>query len=250
MKKVKLWDILIPVFFFIGAILAWEFIAKWYASPFIFPAPTEIIYAFGEGLDRVSYHFILTLEGVVLGFIIGVVIGTSLGIGIVYSGILKRIIFPVAIALRVTPLVAIAPIIVIWFGFGLSSKIVIAMIITLFPIIINTSEGLQMVEPESIELMQSIEATKAQIFRKLRLPSAMPSYFAGLKIAIGGAVIGAVLAEVVAPSSGLGYLVVLATSYLDTPFLFANVLVLFGMGIALFEIVVLLERIIVPWKGK
>jgi NitT/TauT family transport system permease protein len=192
----------------------------------------------------------LTLQGIIIGFLLGLLIGTIAGIGIVYSVMVKRIVWPLAIALRVSPMVAIAPIIVIWVGYGLPAKIVIAMIVTLFPIIVNTSTGLLTPEPEFVQLMKSMKATKLQIFLKLRLPAAMPTYFAGLKIAIGGALIGTIIAEVVAPTDGIGFLVVLAISFYDVAYVFANVIVLFALGLGLFVAVTLAEKFIVRWKQE
>jgi len=249
-KIIKTFGLLI--LFFIVVILVWEFGAKFFNVPtYIIPAPSDIYSSIVERGAQLIRHIIVTLEEIVFGFLVGVAIGTLAGIGVTHSGLLKGIIYPIAILMRTLPLIVLAPILILWFGWGITSKIIIITIIVFFPIFVNTATGLLAVEPEYLDLMRSMKATKTQIFLKLRFPNSLPYYFAGLKIGIGSAVVGAIIGEFVAPTKGLGYMSLMALTYIDVPFLFLNVLLIaliFGMGF--FGLICLIEKLLVPWKAE
>jgi NitT/TauT family transport system permease protein len=192
-------------------------------------------------------HSLITLYETGLGFILGIVIGVSLAILIVYSPFLQTAIYPLLVVAQVVPKLALAPLVLIWFGYGILSKVVIAFLISFFPIIVNTASGLREVEPEMIDLVTSLNATKWQVFKKIRLPNSLPHLFSGLKISITFAVIGAIVGEFVGGDSGVGYLIIIATHELKTAMLFAAIIISSIIGILAYGVIVLLEKILIPW---
>ena len=165
----------------------------------------------------------------------------------VYSRIFERVAFPFMVSLQTVPKVALAPILVMWLGFGILPKVMVAFLISFFPIVISTVIGMRSAEKEMIYLVQSMGAGELTTFFKIRLPKAVPSIFGGLKVGIGQAVIGATVGEFIAAEQGLGYLQLISQVYMDTPMLFAALIVLSLMGVALFNIVSWLEHFVVPW---
>ncbi len=229
----------------------WQFAFKFFNVPTVLiPTPTDVYASFQEKGLRLIPQIFTTMKEITIGFIIAVVIGTLAGIGVVASIRLKGVIYPSAILMRAMPMIAIAPIIILWFGWGLVSKVMIVTLISFFPIFVNTSTGLSQVDEDSIKLMRSMNATKMQVFLKLRFPNSMRYYFTGLKSGIGNAVIGAIMAEFVAPGEGLGSVLLIAMSYFDMPYIFAIVLITFGIGLALFEFFSLAERLLLPWEEE
>jgi NitT/TauT family transport system permease protein len=157
---------------------------------------------------------------------------------------------PLLLIAQLVPKVAIAPILLIWFGYGLLPKVLIAFLVAFFPIVVNVATGLAAVERELLDLGRSLEATRWQIFRKFRMPTALPELFSGMKIAITLAVIGAVIGEFVGGNSGLGYLILVANQDLDTPLAFAALLILSVAGILLYAAIELAERLLIPWSAS
>ena len=230
-------------------IVLWEIGVRLFNIPeFLVPTPTAVLAKMAEKASLFSMHFYVTLYETLLGFLLGVVIGIACASVIVYSRFLANVIFPLIVILQIVPKVAIAPLFLIWFGYGWESKMLIAFLIAFFPIIVNTVSGLRSVEPEMIELVRSLEATNWQIFRKVRLPNSLPYIFSGLKISITLAVIGAIIGEFVGGNQGLGYLIIVANFELDTPLMFGSLVLLSLMGLALYGIIELLERLLIPWS--
>jgi NitT/TauT family transport system permease protein len=176
------------------------------------------------------------------------VLGFVIAIGIAYSRWVSEMTYPFLVAAQVLPKVALAPLFLIWFGFGLTPKVVIAALIAFFPIVINTARGLSSVEPELIQYMHSLGANWREIFFKISLPWALPYVFASFRISIGLAVVGAVVGEFISSDSGLGYVISYANTSLDTDVMFAGLLVLSALGVALFLVIVLIERVTLSWQ--
>jgi NitT/TauT family transport system permease protein len=190
----------------------------------------------------------VTLQEVILGFGLSVCVGIPLAILIVYSRLFERVAFPLMVSLQTIPKVALAPILVMWLGYGIMPKVMVAFLISFFPIVISSVVGMRSAEKEMIYLVRSMGAGEIKTFLKIRLPNALPNIFAGLKIGIGQAVVGATVGEFIAAERGLGYLQLIAQVRLDTPLLFAAVVVLSLMGVLLFQVVALIERIAIPWN--
>lgn len=227
----------------------WEITVRLLNVPeFLVPTPTAVLAKMVEKASLFYVHFYITLYETLLGFLLGVVIGIACAIVIVYSRFLANVIFPLIVILQIVPKVAIAPLFLIWFGYGWESKMLIAFLIAFFPVIVNTVAGLRSVEPEMVDLVRALEATDWQIFRKVRLPNSLPFIFSGLKISITLAVIGAIIGEFVGGNQGLGYLIIVANFELDTPLMFGSLILLSIMGLVLYGIIELLERLLIPWS--
>lgn len=249
-KESVLFKYLPSIVFFIIFVFAWEILVPLSGVPrWLVPVPSAIL----RELKRVSLngsltqHISVTMIEIVIGFAIGAGIGLAMGIGIAYSAALEKIIYPLAIIVKVVPVTAIAPILVIWFGYGIWSKAVVVALICFFPFVVGTATGLRSVERSLVDLLNSLSASGRQTFFKVRLPWALPHIISALKIAVTMSVIGAVVGEFVGSREGLGYLVLVSLTYLNTPLVFATIFVLAAIGISLFLIAVLVERVLTPW---
>ena len=184
----------------------------------------------------------------VLGFVLAVVIGIPVAVCVASSRVLNLTLYPMLIATQSVPKVAVAPIILVWFGLGLQSKLVIAFLVAFFPIVVDTATGMRQTPAGLIELARSLRASSLQIFMKVQFPAALPSIFAGAKVAVTLAVIGAVIGEFVGSLNGLGNLLLTANSQLDSPLAWAALIWLSVLGIVLFAAVVAVERLVMPWS--
>ena len=188
-----------------------------------------------------------TLFAVLGGFALSIAVGVPLAIMITYSPVLRRVIYPMNLALQSVPKVAIAPILLLWVGYGLKSGIVVAATVAFFPVVISTAAGLESIDRELLELTRSLDSSSLKVFLKVRLPWAMPHIFSGLKVAITLAVIGAIVAEFIGADTGLGYLILTNSGALKTSVVFFVLLILSLLGIALFYAVEAIERAVCPW---
>jgi ABC-type nitrate/sulfonate/bicarbonate transport system permease component len=184
---------------------------------------------------------------VVLGFMAGLTVGLVLANGIAYSRIVERAVYPIVIASQTIPVIAIAPLLLIWVGYGLAPKIIVVALICFFPISVNTVDGLRSVDPGMVNMMRTLGASRWQIFTKLQVPSSLPQMFSGIKIGVTFSVIGAVIGEWVGASAGLGYLMTYSQPLFLTARVFAAIAVLSAMGIGLFALATLVERLALPW---
>lgn len=232
-------------------LLLWEGATYWLKVPvFVLPSPSIIGAKIVAERALLLTHGWASLQEILLGFGMAVGIGIPLAVAIVYSRIFERVAFPFMVSLQTIPKVALAPILVMWLGYGIMPKVMVAFLIAFFPIVINAVIGMRSAEKEMIYLVQSMGAGHIKTFLKIRLPKALPSIFGGLKVGMGQAVVGAIVGEFIAAEKGLGYLQLIAQVRLDTPLLFAAVVVLSLMGVLLFNIVVLVERIALPWHRQ
>jgi NitT/TauT family transport system permease protein len=241
--------LLLTLSVFLGA---WEAAVRGLGvAEIVLPAPSAIGIALWN-LFRVGTlpkHLGITLVEILVGFGLGAIAGVALGAVIALSSILRRILYPYIIVLQVVPKVAIAPLFIIWLGFGIESKILMAVLISFFPLLVNTIAGLQNVPPEYLDLMTAVKAGRWETFRYVRFPSALPYLFAGLEAAIVLAVIGAIVGEFVGASVGLGYLIMLYNTNLNVPGVFAVIVVLSAAGLVLHAAVIYFRRRIVFWIG-
>jgi NitT/TauT family transport system permease protein len=215
---------------------------------FILPSPSVIIAKILGTWQLLLLNALVTAEEIVLGFAMSVVLGIPIAIAVVYSRIFERVAFPFMVSLQTIPKVALAPILVMWLGYGIMPKIMVAFLISFFPVVISAVVGMRAAEKEMVYLVQSMGASEFTTFFKIRLPKALPSIFGGLKVGIGQAVVGATVGEFIAAERGLGYLQLVSQVRLDTPLLFAAVVVLSLLGVLLFNIVAWAERIALPWN--
>ena len=234
---------------FISIFLLWE-LSCWLfnVSDFVLPSPSVIIHKIVTSWQLLLVNGLVTAQEIVLGFGMSVVIGIPLAVLSVYSRIFERIAFPFMVSLQTIPKVALAPILVMWLGYGIMPKVMVAFLISFFPIVIGAVVGMRSAEKEMIYLVQSMGANELTTFLKIRLPRALPSIFGGLKVGIGQAVVGATVGEFIAAERGLGYLQLISQVRLDTALLFAAVVVLSLLGVLLFNIVAWVERLALPWN--
>jgi NitT/TauT family transport system permease protein len=209
--------------------------------PWLLPAPSDIGARFGR-TNSLGYHTGMTVLEAFSGFVIAAVFGISLSGGIVHSRFLERGLLPYIIVSNAIPIIAIMPLLTIWFGFGIVPKIAICAIISFFPIVTNTTRGLRSADYRVIEFMRSINATPMQVFLKVQLPSALPFIFAGFKIAASLALVGAVVAEFYSSDRGLGYLIITSATELRTDLLFVAITILAVLGVVSFAVFGRLER--------
>ena len=233
---------------FIVIFVAWEAAVRFLAiSPIILPAPTAVF------ADMVVHWRDLALAAgtttweILLGFTLSILIAVPLAIMLTSSRAIEKAIYPVIIAAQTIPKIAIAPVLLAWFGFGLRPKIIIVILIAFFPIVINSVVGMKSLSTQTRNLARSMGATWSQIFWRFQLPNALPSIFAGMKVATTLAIIGAIVAEFVGADSGLGYMMMLATSELDMAREFAAITILTVIGIIFFAAIEWTERLVLPW---
>jgi len=192
-------------------------------------------------------HGLDTLWAVLAGFLVSILVAGPLAVLIVSSRTLERTLMPLIVISQTVPKVAIAPLFIIWMGFGQMPKISIAFLIAFFPILVATIGGLKSVETELLDLVRSMSATRAQIIRKVQIPAALPQFFSGLKISVCLAVVGAIVGEFVGSDKGLGFLLLTATGALNAKQVYATLVILILMGIVLYWIVCDLEKRLLPW---
>jgi NitT/TauT family transport system permease protein len=198
-------------------------------------------------IGTLGRHFSVTLIETLAGFVIGSLAGILLGTLIALSQLMNRILYPYIIVLQVIPKVAIAPLLVIWLGYGIESKIVMAVLISFFPLLVNTIAGLQSIQPEYLDLLTALTANRWQSFRYVRFPNALPFIFAGLEAGIVLAIIGALVGEFVGSGVGLGYLIMLHNANMNIPGVFAVMAILSALGIVLYAAIGFARRRIVFW---
>ena len=232
----------------LGAWQAYTELAR--VSPLLLPSPLEVARSVAANASLFASNAAVTLTEILLGFALGSVAGIALAVLLTYSRLAERAVYPWLVASQMVPIVAVAPILVVWFGFTIVPKVVVVGLVCFFPIVVNTTDGLKAVDPEMVRLMRTLGMSRLRIMRSVRVPSALPYLFSGLKVAMALSVIGAVFGEWVGASEGLGYLMLAFNNQLATVDLFAAVLVLSAMGIALFFLVGLVERLVIPWHHE
>jgi NitT/TauT family transport system permease protein len=243
-------EYLLPLATFVVLLLVWEMGVRTFRVPtFVLPAPSAIALAAWEARAQLPGHTWATLWESLAGFGLSIAIGVPLAVLIAASPLLRNTIYPLIVVTQSVPKIAIAPVLVMFVGVGEMPKIFIAFLVAFFPIVVDTATGLNAVPPELVELSRSLKASRWQEFVKIRFPTAIPFVFSGLKIAVALSVVGAVVGEFVQADKGLGYLIVVATSYWKTPLAFAAMALLSAMGIVLFAIVALIERVCFPWHA-
>lgn len=238
-------DIIVVV---LGALLMWEAAVRVVQpSPLILPAPSAIALAFWETPALFMRHLGFTILTTIVGFASAVVLGVLLAVGIVYSRFLERTVYTLLVALNSIPKVALAPLFVIWMGTGTEPKIAIALMLALFPIVIDMVLGLRSVDPDMLALARVSKASPMAILFKIRFPCALPSLFAGMKVAVSFALVGAIVGEFVAGSKGLGFQILTAQGQFDTVRVFVSLVLLGIVGTLLFFLVDYAERLLLPW---
>ena len=229
----------------------WELaIRLFHVSTFVLPAPSAIIRSFIANWTQLASAAGSTALEILLGFVLAAITGISVALVIVRFERFGRALYPLIVLFQNVPKVALAPIFILWFGFDLAPKILLIVVIAFFPVAIDMLAGLQSVEPSFVALMRSVGASRTKILLRVRIPHSLPHLMAGLKVAITFSVIGAIVGEFAGANHGLGYLIEFASTQLDTPLIFAGLIVISVLGLAFYYVVELAERVLVPWAPK
>ena len=232
---------------FVALVLAWEMFARGSRlSALVLPAPSVIWDTLWSGL-RSGYfwpHLLHTGTELLLGLALGCITGFVGGIVMAESAFLRRLLFPYVLVSQVVPKLALAPLFIVWFGFGMTSTVVITALICFFPLMENTLTGLQQVEPRKLELFRMLGATRGQTLLRLKIPSGLPVIMAGFRVAVVLALVGAVVGEFIGGSKGLGALIIASQSMMDTPLMFAVLLLITALGLVMYQLATGLERLL------
>ncbi len=216
-------------------------------EPFLVPAPSDIAQSLWSDRSLLADNGWVTLKEVLFGFALSVAAGVGFAVALHLSPTLRRAVYPLLVASQTVPIVVVAPILVVWLGFGIGPKLAIIALICFFPITVNTLDGLGSVDPDLLKMMRTLDASRWQTLRRIEAPGALPYFFSGAKIAVAVAVIGAVFGEWAGSSSGLGHLIQAASAQLQTARTFAAVVVLSALAILLFALLAALERRVAWW---
>jgi NitT/TauT family transport system permease protein len=239
----------LPVVVIAALIVVWDLVIRLFAVPaFVIPTPASVAQALVKERGRLLENAIPTIVESLGGFLLGNVVAIAAAIAFVHSTLLERALYPVAVAVRTLPIVAIAPIFVLMLGNGYAPKIAIAALITFFPTLVNMVEGLESADPQAMELMHVLSASRSEAFRYVRWPSSLPYLFSAMRIASTSSVLGALVAEWIGTNKGLGYLIVLTTYDFRTALLYAAMVVTSAVALAFFFLVSVLEWLLIRWE--
>ena len=240
-----------PVLLLIILLVIWDIVIRVFAiPPYLIPTPASVVEALVEEWPRLFGESLVTTYATLGGFGLSIAFGIPMALAIAYSRTVESFVYPLLVFSQSVPKVAIAPLFVVWFGFGILPKIIVAFLLGFFPVVVSTVMGFKSVEADMLDLARSMKASKFQIFLRISLPQALPSIFAGLKVSVTLAVVGAVVGEFVGSNSGIGYVLQIANGNFDLPLMFAALLVLSMIGLLLFIVVDMIERLMIPWHAS
>jgi NitT/TauT family transport system permease protein len=235
----------------LGLLLAWQLaVDLGGVKEYILPSPSAAIKAYLRPNYQWTANFLATFYATIGAFALSAVLGIGLAVVIVWNDMLMRTVMPVLVLFNTLPKIALAPLFVIWLGYGIWPNIVIGTTIAFFPMVVNSAVGLATAEPELLELVRSLKASRWQVFTKIRFPNAVPYIFTGLKLNATMSVIGAIVGEFVASERGLGALIITGGVTLETPSIFASLILISVLGLALYGVVVAVERLVAPWVHR
>ena len=239
------------------AVLVVALLTGWWAvtqaelvAPYILPSPIDTWQTAQQNVAYLASNTWVTTWETVVGFAIAAVVGELVAVIMVYSASLEKTVYPLILFAQVIPKIAIAPLFVVWLGFGPSPKILVAVLMAFFPIVISGLAGLRSVDPEILELTSTMGASRLKTFMKIRFPASLPQLMSGLKVAATLAVTGAVVGEFVGANEGLGYVILQANGNVDTAMLFAALIIMSILGIVLFAIIEIAEKLLIPWHSS
>ena len=228
--------------------LAWDLSVRLFRlPPYLLPAPLDVLARIAHDTPVFVRNGWATLQVILIGFGCSVVFGVALALLVVLNGLAERVLMPIIVGTQTVPMIAIAPLFVVWLGFGMTPKVLVTFLISFFPVVISTVAGLRAVEPDMVDLVRSMGGSRLRVLLKVRIPAALPQMFSGFKIAITAAVIGAIVAEFVGSDTGLGYLLVTSTATMDGALIWSALLILIALGVLLFVITAQVERWVIPW---
>jgi len=237
-----------PAGLILGLLVIWQAATRLaHIDAWLLPAPTDIVRAAGAARGLLGPHIATTVSETLAGFGLALAVGLGLGFAIDRWPLARNTLYPILVTSQTIPTVAIAPLLVIWFGYGIWPKIIVVGLICFFPIAVSTADGLRSADPEMIALLRTMGASQWQLLTMVRLPGAMPIIFSGVRIAITYSVVGAILGEWVGASRGLGVFMLRATNSFRTDWVFASIAISSIISILLFAVVTIMERLALPW---
>jgi len=235
----------------LAVVVFWELAVRLFKVPvFVIPAPSAILAALVDSRAALASASKATAVEVLFGFVLAAVVGIAVALVIVRFERFGKALYPLVVLFQTVPKVALAPIFILWFGYDLAPKVMLIVVIAFFPVAIDMLAGLQSVEPSFVALMQSVGASRSEILLRVRIPHSLPHLMAGLKVAITFSVIGAIVGEFAGASAGLGYVIQFASTQLETPLVFAALIVVSVLGLFFYYLVEFAERLLVPWSPK
>jgi NitT/TauT family transport system permease protein len=237
-----------PLLLIVILLVLWE-IAIWIFKipPYLIPAPRDVVKQLVVEWPKLWREGLITTYATLGGFALSVLFGIPMALMIAYSRTVESFVYPLLVFSQSVPKIAIAPLFVVWFGFGIIPKIIAAFMLAFFPIVVSTVVGFKSVESDMLDLARSMKAGRLQTFMRISFPQALPSIFAGLKVSVTLAVVGAVVGEFVGSNSGIGYVLQVANGNFDLPLMFAALVVLSMIGVLLFVAIDVIERWMIPW---
>ena len=237
-----------PLILIVAIFVLWDLVIRIFKiPPYLIPAPWDVAKMLVAEWSRLWRESLFTGYATLGGFGLSILFGIPIAMLIAYSRLVESYVYPLLVFSQSVPKIAIAPLFVVWFGFGIFPKVISAFLLGFFPVVVATVMGFKSMETEMIDLARSMRASRLQMFLKFSLPQALPSIFSGLKVSATLAVVGAVVGEFVGSNSGIGYVLQIANGNFDLPLMFAALFVLSMMGVILFAIVDLVEKIMIPW---
>ena len=240
-----------PFWLILILLVLWDIAVRLFKiPPYLIPPPLAVVTQLGAEWPMLRAQSLPTLSASLGGFAASALIGVPMAMWIAYSRTVESFVYPLLVFSQSVPKVAIAPLFVVWFGFGIVPKVIAAFLLGFFPVVVSTVQGFKSVDPDVIDLARSMGANPLKIFLKFRLPQALPSIFSGLKVSVTLAVVGAVVGEFVGSNSGIGFVLQRATGTFDLPLMFAALLVLSTLGVLLFLVVEMVERWLMPWHAS
>ena len=240
-----------PLALLAAAIGIWELVVRVAHVPdYLFPAPTAVVSSLVSDAGLLGRATLVTVREIVLGYLLAVAVAVAIAVVLHFSAALRRALLPILVLSQTVPTVVLAPILAILLGYGIASKLVVVGIVCFFPIVVNAVDGLRSADPELVRMMRTLHGDTLAIFRRVELPGALPAMFSGARIAATYAAVGAVFGEWAGSSSGLGFVILQAQPALDTARIFAAVLILSALALALYALVSLGERVLVPWQPE
>ena len=240
-----------PFWLIIVLIIGWDLCIRLFKiPPYLVPTPWQVVEQLFKEWPMLWREALPTLYATLGGFVLSALVGVPVAMWIAYSRLVESFVYPLLVFSQSVPKVAIAPLFVVWFGFGVIPKVIAAFLLGFFPVIVATVQGFKSIEPDVIDLARSMGAGPLKVFIKFRLPQAMPAIFSGLKVSVTLAVVGAVVGEFVGSNSGLGYVLQKANGTFDLPLMFAALVILSMIGVLLFLVLELIERWVLPWHAS
>jgi NitT/TauT family transport system permease protein len=240
-----------PIWLVIVLIIGWDLCIRLFKIPqYLIPTPWQVVQQLFREWPMLWREALPTLYATLGGFVLSALVGVPIAMWIAYSRLVESFVYPLLVFSQSVPKVAIAPLFVVWFGFGVIPKVIAAFLLGFFPVIVATVQGFKSIESDVIDLARSMGASPLKVFIKFRLPQAMPAIFSGLKVSVTLAVVGAVVGEFVGSNSGLGYVLQKANGTFDLPLMFAALVILSMIGVLLFLVLELIERWVLPWHAS